>query len=227
MKIDSVSYAVASKIVKNFAMSVSRIRGNSTANGWLHVFDTKTVPTSGAGVVPLRSFPVYATAPFDMMLADDQLQFENGCVMALSSVQGAYTALVSTMDLFVTGTSPYDDTDWTIAGDYNSAAVPLQVWADADGPKKLVRVEVSDLAGAVGPFYAQIHASDTPATDKIVDSFLVELEGTIDLFFGDGRAIGFTEEGTTYDGCTIAISSDQDTYVAFGSPCDYIRATYR
>lgn len=226
MKIDSVSYAVASKVVKTFAMSVSRIRGYSAANGWLHVFDLKAVPTSGAVVVPKRSYPIYITAPFDVMLADEPLDFANGCVMAMSSVEGTYTALASTMDLFVTGVSHIDDTGWTVAGDYTTADEVLQVWADASGPKKLMRLEVSDENAGSGGTYVQIHAGNTPATDKIINSFPLTDGATVDLFFGNGFVPNRDIAAVVYDGCTIAISTTQSTYTALGSNVDYIRATY-
>lgn len=227
MKIDSVSYAVASKVVKNFAMSVSRIRGFSAADGWLHVFDLKAVPTSGAGVVPKRSYPIYANAPFDVMLADEPLDFSNGCVCAMSSVEGAYTALASTMDLYVTGTSHIDDTDWTIAGDYTTAAETLQVWADAAGPKQLVRIEASDETSAIGPLYLQIHAGDAPATEKIVHVIDIAAGAVIDVFFGFGLSVEKTSAGVNYNGCTLALSSTRNTYTALGANIDYLRATYK
>lgn len=226
MKIDSVSYAVASKVVKTFAMSVSRIRGYSAADGWLQVFDLKAVPASGTGVIPKRSYPIYTTAAFDIMLADEPLDFLIGCTIAMSSTEGTYTALASTMDLFVTGTSHIDDTDWLTVGDYTINDSVLQVWADADGPKKLVRLEVSDTS-SLGPVYVQVHAGDTPATDKIVASFLMSDAGSVDFFFGEGFSPLRIVNGVTYDGCTIAISDSQNTYTAWGADQFPIKATYK
>ena len=226
MKIDSVSYGVASKVVKTFAMTATRIRGYcNTANEWLHVFDAKTVPATGT--VPKRSYPIYTTAPFDIMLADEPLDFANGMVVAISSTQATFTASANTMDLFVTGESSIDDTGWTVAGDYTTADEVLQVWADADGPKKLVRLEVSDKASAIGPFFVQVHAADAPATDKIVASFECPASGSLDLFFGGGLDVLRTTMAARYDGCTIALSATESTYTAAGANCDFIRATYK
>jgi hypothetical protein len=225
MKIDSVTYAVASKVVKTFAMSVTRIRGYSNSNGFLHVFDTKAVPAGGT--VPKRSYPIYVTAPFDVMLEDAPLDFANGCVMAMSSDPDSYTALVSTMDLFVTGYSATDDTGWTVAGDYTTADEILQVWAEAAGPKKLVRLEASDTASALADCFVQVHASDAPATDKIVASFPLADGTVLDLFFGDGLSVVCSVAGVLYSGCTVAISSTQSTYNAVGDDLTYIRATYK
>lgn len=224
MKIDSVSYAVASKVVKNFAMSVSRIRGQSTANAWLQVHDAKALPANGA--VPKRSFQVFLNAPFDVMLADDDLDCLNGCVLAMSSTEATLTISASTMSLFVTGTSHIDDTDWTVVGDYTTAAETQPVWNDAAGPKKLMRLEVSDAVTGSGPFYVQLFAGDSALDNTLQASFLVEFEGTLDIMFGNGLNMVRQVAGVTYDGCFIALSSTQSVYTELTQNADYIRASY-
>lgn len=227
MKIDSVSFAVSEKVVKNFAMSVSRIRGmkNAVNDRYLLLYDVRYVAEiTGA---PKRAYPIYGTAPFDVLLADEQLDFLNGCVAVVSSTDATYTASAETVDLFVTGVSHIDDTGWVVAGDYTTAAETLQVWADASGPKKLMRIEVSDAGSPFGDnFYVQIHAGDTPATDKIVQSLPVVTGTPVDFFFGNGFVPQRDIAGVMFDGCTIALSSTQSTYNALGANVDYIRATH-
>lgn len=227
MNIEYEALAVASATVATSAGHFTRIQGyfNGAADRWLQLHDAKVLPANGA--VPLRVWPLYATAPFDQNFQNDGVTFANGCVFAVSSTQATLTASADTMDVYVNGEQAQDVSDVSIAGDYSTDDEVLQVWADSAGPKKLVRLEASDEGIDSGGVYVQIHAADTPATDKIVASFLLTNGGTIDKSFGDGL-VPFRKDGATrYDGCTIAVSLVQNAYDPAGFDINYIRATYK
>ncbi len=228
MNIDSVSYAVASKVVKTFAMEATRVRGQKVAinDRFLQIHDAKAVPANGA--VPKRSFNIYGTAPFDFDLRQTSaLSFTNGMVVAVSTTQATLTLDTDTIDLFVTGQSEIDDTGWSTAGDYTTVDEVLQVWAQAAAYKGLRRLEVT----AVGESWIQIHAQDTPTTASIVAAFPIGASSSVDLFFGDSNGFGFVPEkfiaGVRYGGCTIAMSLAADAYDPPGTDDYYIKASYK
>jgi hypothetical protein len=233
MKLNVEGLGVASKVVHTAACNLTKIHGNflgTTADRWLQLHDAKALPANGA--VPLRVWPVYqasagGSTPFGEGFIGDDVTLANGAVFAVSTTRATLTASADTMDIFVNGDSSWDNTDVSVAGDYTTLRETLQVWQDVNGPLRLVRLEVTDNA-LLDAAYVQIHAGDTPATNKIVASFPLEVLGALDLFFGtNGLSPRRVVNGTVFDGCTVALSSTPGTYTALGSSDVFIKASYR
>lgn len=227
MRIEYEGLALAVAPVSTAACNISKIHGFKVAanDRFLQLHNTKTTPAAAA--VPLRVWPIYGSAPFGEGFIEDNIACSVGATFVVSTTANTYTASAETVDIFVNGDSSFDSSGTSVAGDYTTADEVLQVWADASGPKKLVRLEVSDVAATSGGVFVQVHAGDTPATDKIVASFPLADGGTLDKFFGAGLSPSRLVSQAVFDGCTIAISSTQNTYTALGANVDYIKATYR
>ena len=226
MRIEYEGLALAIAPASTDACTISKIHGFKVAanDRFLQLHNTKTTPAAAA--VPLRVWQIFGTAPFGEGFIEDDITCSEGATFVVSTTANTYTASAETVDIFVSGDGALDDTSTSIAGDYTTAAETQLVWADGS-PAKLVRLEVSDAATSAGPCFVQIHAGDTPETNKIVASFPLDFEGTLDKFFGAGISPSRMVSQAVFDGCTIALSSTQNTYTAFGANVDYIRATYR
>lgn len=207
MTIDSVSYGVSTKVVKPFAMEVTRIRGfnNSANDRWLLLYDVQSVAEiTGA---PKRAYRIYNSAPFDVMVEQSPLVFKYGCVAVVSSTYATYTAAADTITLFVTGQSSIDDSGWTEVGDITAVVGSLAVF-DNSAIKKLVRLRIKDLDGN-GHTYVCLTPTVEPDADSKIHpeySFLVPFEGELDLFSGDGIAFE--------NGLTIRTSNNPSVYNA-------------
>ena len=225
MRIEYEGLALAIAPASTDACTISKIHGFKVAanDRFLQLHNTKGTPVTAT---ILRVWPIYGSAPFGEGFIEDDILCSEGATFAVSTTANTYTASAETVDIFVNGDGALNESGTSIAGDYTSADEILQVWADGT-PKKLVRLEASDATTSAGPYWVQIHAGDTPLTNKIVASFLLEFEGTIDKFFGAGISPSRMVSQAVFDGCTIAISSTQNTYTALGANVEYIRATYR
>lgn len=228
MRIESESLTQNDVVVHTGAMNLTRLQGffnGTTANRWLQLHDAKSTPADTA--VPLRVWPLYTTAPFDQNFQNDPIHLTTGCVLVVSSTQATLTTSADTMDLFVNGESVVDTTGVSTAGDYSTADEVLQVWADSAGPKTLLRLELTNYDGGSAD-YAQIHAGDTPATDKIVASVPAPAGGlSSNHDFGLGLIPKAVIDGVTYNGCTVAMSSERWTYEPLVAASYYIKATYQ
>jgi hypothetical protein len=229
MRVEFEALAQNDVVVATSGMTISRVQGyfNGALNAWLQLHDAKETPVNGA--VPLRVWPLYSTAPFDQNFQNDPIAVTNGCVFVVSLLANRATLAISaeTMDIFVNGEKSLDTVGVTEAGNYVDADEILQVWAQGSPGKKLLRLEVSDEDEVAGPFWVQIHAANTPLTNKIVKTFPVDSGSSLDVCFGDGLDIVREVGGTLFQGCTIALSSTENTYTALGSNTDYIKATYK
>lgn len=226
MRIEYEGLALAIAPVATDAVTISKIHGFKVAanDRFLQLHNTKGTPTTAT---ILRVWPIYGSAPFgDGFVADDILCSE-GATFAVSTTANTYTASAETVDIFVNGDAALNDTGTSIAGDYTTADEVLQVWSHAAGPQKLVRLEVADSVVGSGGVFVQIHSGNTPATNKLVASFPLADQGSIDAFFGYGISPATIVSQQVFEGCTVAISSTQNTYTALGSNVLYIRATYR
>lgn len=229
MRVEYEALAQNDVVVSTSGMTISRVQGyfNGALNAWLQLHDAKATPLDGTA--PLRVWPLYSTAPFDQNFQNDPIAVVNGCVFVVSLLANRVTLAISaeTMDVFVNGVSSVDTVGVSVAGDYTTADEILLVWSQASPGKKLLRLEASDYGGGSGPFWVQIHAANTPATNKIVKTFPVAVNATLDLDFGGGLDLMREVGGTLFQGCTIAVSSTENTYTAAGFDIDYIKATYK
>jgi hypothetical protein len=226
MKIEHEALGVASTVVHTAAVNISGFHGygRGAADRWLQLHDAKARPADTA--VPLRVWPLFAAAPFGEAFPDE-IRLVNGAVFVVSTTEATLTYDAATVvDIFVTGDSAWNNAGTSVAGDYTTADEVLQVWADASGPKRLKRIEAAYTLAGPGTFL-QIHAGDTPATDKIVASFEFNAANnyTLDLFF-DLVPVRIVD-AVVYDGCTIAMSNDKDIYAGVGGADFTIKATYK
>ena len=148
MRIESENLATAAVTIATYACRLTRVQGffnGSAANRWLQLHDTKTTPANAA--VPLRSWPIYQTAPFDQNFQNDAIELTTGMTLVVSSTQATYTASADTVDVYVNGYSDFDSTGTAVVGDYTTAVTELNV-TNTGTPKTLLRIEVTALADA-------------------------------------------------------------------------------
>lgn len=229
MKIQLTNYSSASYVAKTFAMTLTKVSGNfkgTTADRWLHIFDAKALPADTA--VPVRSYPLFQNAPFSWTTDDEELALVNGCVVAVSTTEETLTISTDECDWYIDGYSHIDDTGWTTVGDYTTGDAELQVWADSAGPKKLVRLEVTNLA-STDELYLMIFAKDSPAAANV--PFLtktIPADGSVDFFFGDGISpLQLPTVNSINDGCTVGISNNDSVYDPNTDNNQAIKATYK
>ncbi len=225
MRIEYEGLALAVAPVSTDAVTISKIHGFKVAatDRFLQLHNTKGTPVTAT---ILRVWPIYGSAPFGEGFIEDDITCSEGATFVVSTTVNTYTASAETVDIFVSGDGALNDSGASVAGDYTAAEV-VEVWTDGNGPKKLVRLEVSDAVATSGGVYVQIHADSSGESSKIVASFPLADGGVMDKFFGVGLSPSRVVSQVVYDGCTIAISSTQNTYTALGANVDYIRATYR
>jgi len=243
MKINYKAYNVASAVVHPAGGYINRLAGTfiggSSTTTYLQIHDAKEVPANGT--VPLRSWQVSDASPFQQTWIETELTFLNGCVICWSTTENSLTASAETGDIFVEGESPYDNTGYSTAGDLTTADDVLQVWADSAGPKVLKRIEFTKIANAGETVYGLLFTKDSPVAGDVspFPSIAIPNTESIDARFdevnllsqGTGVVSGSikTNNGTLYDGLTVAISitsgvltspEEADTYYA-------IRVTYK
>lgn len=86
----SSSALEASRVVKNSSGDLFRVKGYSTAAGFIQVHNSAAVPAAAA--VPIVSFAVAANANFEEDYADLPYNFSTGITVVFSSTQATYTA---------------------------------------------------------------------------------------------------------------------------------------
>lgn len=218
-------YAAASDAAKTFALTVRGISGyfNGAVNSYLLFFDAKAVPANGT--VPLRGFPIYPTAPFAQPWTEE-FEVSNGLVWAVSTTLATLTISAETVDVFIEVDSAYDDTGTSTAGDYTTAIEVLQVWASANGPKKLKRIEITPITGSGNNSYLLLFADDAK-TGKIIAVWELTTNTAHDFFFGDGLVPFSQANGILHNGCQLAISAVPTGLDAPGVDEFAIKATYK
>lgn len=239
MKINHIMQEKLSDVVKTFGMNVIRIQGvfdGSGADHYLQLYDAKVLPANGDNA-SIKKYEEVVQAGARVFTEFTDLKFSNGCVLAISTTSGDLTIATGT-DTFtglLEGESAINDTGWTVAGDYTSADADLQVWADAAGPKNLVRLEFTTLTDAGADRYACIRASNSGAGfyDVAVAKsvLLLPRQTSVQFFFGDGLSpFDNRSGGGPADGCSVGIGTYDSSTLIFtedASPNYAIRATYK
>lgn len=80
----------ASRVVKTSSGDFFRVKGYSTAAGFIQVHNTAAVP--GAAAVPIISFAIAANQNFEEDYADLPFNFSTGITVVFSTTQATYTA---------------------------------------------------------------------------------------------------------------------------------------
>lgn len=229
MKIQLNSVTAATHYVaKTFPMVLKKVSGNflgTTADRWLQVHNAKALPADTA--VPVKSYPLSTGAPFAWTTDDEELALSVGCVLAISTTRDTLTISADTADWSVDGFTAIDDTGWTVAGDYTTGDSELQVWADSAGPKKLKRIEITDV-GSADTYYLMLFAHDSPQSGDVpLLQKTLAAGANYDFFFGDGFVpFRLATPLTNNDGCTIGISQTSGTYTPDVDEALAIKATY-
>lgn len=190
----------------------------SAANGYWQVHDfapeyNKTAPANGA--VPLKTWPAAGAGGQDYKeFKGAELMLTNGLYICFSTTEATLT-LGTGNNKFATLAVEVERPDplaAVTAVEDSGAGVQLEVWSEADGPKRLVRVKVTNLAAAER--WLMLFAEDSPADgSRPLRQWYVAGSGSLDLRFGDGLRFQDNDgsAGGTRRGCTLALSTTENT----------------
>ena len=227
------SIGAAALQVSKQPVNVLRVRGNfngSTADRWLMLFDAITTPADGTAPA-IAAIPLYQSSPFFAEFEIGALAFKHGCYACVSTTQATKTLSADTMDITVELDAPELPTGASLAGDLTTGVNSLSVWATANGPKKLLKLEVDNTGGADN--YIMLFATDSPSNgDTPIMQWTLAanavLTGDKALTFGKAGFDVYSrnDTGALSKGCTIAISSTTGTLTAIVSSVPKIRAQY-
>lgn len=202
---------------------------NHTADSFIQFHEKPLAGLANGDVPAVASLYAPASAPFDWK--------PNGTInlseltIAISSTNVNYTALTNTgvdATVIVETDFPVGD-DTTVVGDLTTGVDHLQVWANADGPKRLLRVDIKNNAGATvyGFAYANDDVGDNEAASNYSSGPLKVLASeTKSFFFGrQGLTPQALVGGVLRKGCTIEVGDSN--FRNFQASTDYnIRAIY-
>lgn len=193
----------------------------------LHQVPPKADGTLAAGTVPaVKSLECLPGLPFAFTL-DFTL---SECFLALSTTELTYTAVGAGggLDLTVVASGEFlcDGTE-AVVGDLTTAVNTLQVWTEAAGPKRLLRLDVIELL-AVARFVV-IQATDADAnvpTDQILP---IAASATVSGSMGSDGLLIFTKSAAQVlsQGCTIRVVNGVTFPWAQTAVCANIRAIYK
>lgn len=192
----------------------------------LHEVPPKADGTLAAGTVPsVKSLQCAANSPF-MFNVDFTLK---ELFLALSTTEANYTAVAAAggldMTVVVSGGFLCDGTE-VVVGDTTSIIDNLQLWAEAAGPKKLLRLDVTELLG-LAQFIA-VEPTDADANvpwDKLTP---LAVGATVNCNYGTSGLDVFSKSvnQTLRKGCTIRVVLAPPTFPwAAGGAA--IRAIYK
>jgi hypothetical protein len=150
---------------------------------------------------------------------------------AVSSSEINYTALVNAgLDVTIVVESDFlVKAATTLVGDLTTGVSSLQVWTDANGPKKLRRLTVVNGAGA--DLTIIVSSRDTPSTtDDVVVRLALPSLATKTYQFGINGHSPYSKDAngsTIYDGCNIKLATAPTLpFIFYGTPSANIYAIY-
>lgn len=224
---------VAADLTKRVAFGVVKVNevhgwNNQATDLYIQFFEK---PQVANGDIPVfKSLWVAGNgAPFSWAFVDCEL---SELLIAISTTEASYTAVGAGggLDLSCVFQSDFPvGSDILISGNLTSAVHELQVWTNAQGPRRLMRLDIAN--NDASDVYAHIHALDTPSVSDSVarGPFLVTAGTTKSFFFGKAGLVPFEkkQDGTEHDGCFVKLSSGATLPYTFKSNDDYaIRALY-
>jgi hypothetical protein len=119
--------------------------------------------------------------------------------------------------------------DTTVVGDLTTNVQGLSVWTDAQGPRKLIKLEVTNVDG-VGPWYVMIFSTNATVADGTKPFFQSKITSLQALTFNFGiNGLDVQRQsaaGVRSDGCTVVISDATGTLTTTVDNFK-IRATYK
>lgn len=223
-EVNSGATPIKSFIVSTVPVLVYRVEGffntAGTTDFYVQVHDAAAVPSNGA--LPLKSYEAQANFVFSQHIGEG-LPCKTGCVIVLSSTKDTLTIATVGTDTM----SVYCDIEeyetlavkptYATAGDTTTpVAGTQQIWSDATGPKKLVRLQITEKAGSI--VYVMLFVKDTPGATAPIREWKLLANASLDLGFGLNGVPVYSKDadGTFHDGCTIGFSSIPATYDAGG-----------
>lgn len=230
MKIQHIIAEGLSSVVKTYPVYLERMQGTFDGSGAVHyiqIYDAKALPANGnnAGI---KRYEEEVQPGAKVFMEFSGLAFSNGCVIALSSTSGDLTVAVGTNTFtgMVEGYSYHDDTGWETAGDYTTGVEELEVWTNAQGPKRLVRLELTALSAAGKTLYANVLAEGSDTALKVLASIVLPDNTSAQGFFGDGT-YPIEKIATNLVGCSVVIADAPDSVEQDGSQDYAIKATFK
>ncbi len=205
--------------------------GYAAATGFFQIFDLAVAPTSTV-TVPLKSINVAAAGALPSLLSGlGSITLNKGLFCAMSSTEAVYTAVATNFDVWGEVEEFEQQINGaTVAGDLTTGRDSLQVWADAAGPKTLLRVDLKSTIGAAG--WLMIFGKDNPIAGDVPDVSvpITDVATLQTLDFGGGNN-GFSpfQQTAAYvakDGCTLALSTTNGTLTATVAATSNIQALY-
>lgn len=211
--------------------SIKEVKGFNGTGGDLYIqFHEK--PVVLAGDIPKSSGLIATTAQWFDWFYNDGLDLSE-CSIAISSSQTSYAAPAAGVDCTVIFETQFPACNEagtalvTVVGDLTSAVDGLGIWAEAAGPKRLLRLDVKNNDAATR--YIVIQSSDAELlTDSTVPGpFAVATGATKTLFFGNGLLPFRNDNGTIRKACVIRMSSSATLPFVMDTDTDFnIRAIY-
>lgn len=194
---------------------------NQIVDLFIQLFQSPTVAASDVPAIKALWAP--SKAAFDWPFPDG-LQFSE-LLVAPSSSEANYTAVGAGAGLDMTVVIETDflvDATITVAGDLTTGVASRQIWAEASGPKRLLRLDVKNNVGATA--YAHISSLDAPSTtDNRPEPLKVLNATTKNFWFGKAGLV----PGLLNNGCTIKMADGATVpYTFTGTSSFNIRAIY-
>lgn len=234
-----VLYIPALNTPTNQAFKIQRIDFNNAGatDRWLQIFSGVAIPANAT--VPLVAATLMQAAfsgSAEDLLPDGFNVPAPGVVIVVSSTQATLTkdvaatcditAYVEEFETVPPGTS--------VAGDNSTPVNQLAVWTDANGPKALFRLELTNSSAT--PMYAAVYAINNPLAGEVrvntllpIPAKVAGVNGSIVYTFGPSGMSPFQKDasGVLHDACTIFIASAVSPGSLDGGTPATIRATYK
>lgn len=179
-------------------------------------------PQVTAGDVPaVKSWTAFANAPFDMVFPDGLHLSE--LLIAISTTEVNYTAAGAGLDMTVCVETDFPVvTATSIAGDLTTGVASRQIWTEANGYKRLLRLDVKNNSGATA--YTHISSLDTPlVTDNRPEPLKVLNAETKSFWFGKSGLV----PGQLNKGCNVKMADGPTIPYTFIAAASFnIRAIY-
>ncbi len=180
---------------------------------FIQIHDSAIVPAEGAA--PVKSYPIYTGAQGYKLFDVGELQLVNGLYVCVSTTEATKTLAAGNdkfASLFAELLAAESPSGTTIVGDLTTGVDELAVWLDANGPKRLHRVQVIPSA-LLADRYVMLFAHDNPVDgQKPLAVWTIEQAGSLDLKFGaDGRDVFSLSGSTRRDGCRLILSDTAET----------------
>lgn len=203
------------------------VTGTANQPYYLHIFDIEQTPTNGA--IPKRSEQVLGQDGFRFDYSDNDLEFKNGMIFALSSSEETYTAVVDGAKVDWEGEIDTQAIQGsTTVGDVSTGVNSLQVWTSAQGPRYLL--EVDWISNAVANSFLLFFTKNNPVNGDVPDIVIGALDTstsnplTRQYRFGKSGLNARSTSGLK--GCTLCVSSTANVLTLVGTT-ENIRAKYK